>query len=76
MARRTSTRVSPPKRMPLAQPVAETLLAKRTPTEMGEDDFRLIRTLQQTFGAKMLHYQDAYGQVGTRPSWATDEDTP
>ena len=74
MARRTSTRVSPPKRMPLAQPVAETPLAKRMLTEMGEDDFRLIRTLQQTFGAKMLHYQDASGQVGTRPSWATDED--
>jgi hypothetical protein len=43
--------------------------------EMGEDDFRLIRTLQQTFGAKMLHYQDPEGQVGTKPQWATDEDT-
>lgn len=41
---------------------------------MGEDDFRLIRTLQQTFGAKVLHYQDAEGQVGTLPAWATDED--
>ena len=43
---------------------------------MGEDDFRLIRTLQQTFGAKMLHYHDAEGPVGTRPQWATDEYTP
>lgn len=41
---------------------------------MGEDDFCLIRTLQQTFGAKMLHYQDPSGQVGTRPQWDTDED--
>ena len=43
---------------------------------MGEDDFRLIRTLQRIFGAKMLHYQDADGQVGTRPQWDTDEDAP
>jgi hypothetical protein len=66
----------PVKRMPLAQPVAETPLAKRMLAEIGEDDFRLIRTLQQTFGAKMLHYQDHEGQVGTKPQWATDEDTP
>ena len=65
-----------PKGVALAQPVAETQLAKRMLAEMGEDDFRLIRTLQQTFGAKMLHYQDPEGQVGTRPQWATDEDTP
>jgi hypothetical protein len=65
-----------PKGVALAQPVAETPLAKRMLAVMGEDDFRLIRTLQQTFGAKMLHYQDASGQVGTRPSWATDEDAP
>ena len=65
-----------PKGVALAQPVAETPLAKRMLAEMGEDDFRLIRTLQQTFGAKMLLYQDPEGQVGTRPAWATDEDAP
>ena len=64
-----------PKGVALAQPVAETPLAKRMLAVMGEDDFRLIRTLQQTFGAKMLHYQDPEGQVGNRPAWATDEDT-
>lgn len=63
-----------PKGVALAEPVAETPLAKRMLAVMGEDDFRLIRTLQQTFGAKMLHYQDPSGQVGTRPQWATDED--
>lgn len=63
-----------PKGVALAEPVAETPLAKRMLAEMGEDDFRLIRTLQQTFGAKMLHYQDPEGQVGIRPAWATDED--
>ena len=63
-----------PKGVALAQPVAETPLAKRMLAEMGEDDFRLIRTLQQNFGAKMLHYQDPSGQVGTLPAWATDED--
>ncbi len=76
MVRRTSTRVSAPKGMPLVQPVAETPLAKRMLAVMGEDDFRLIRTMQQTFGAKMLHYQDPSGQVGTRPAWATDKDVP
>ena len=65
-----------PKGVALAQPVAKTPLAKRMLAQMGEDDFRLIRTLQQTFGARMLHYQDAEGQVGTKPQWATDEDTP
>lgn len=63
-----------PKGVALAEPVAETPLAKRMLAVMGEDDFRLIRTLQQTFGAKMLHYQDPSGQVGTLPAWATDED--
>ena len=65
-----------PKGVALAQPVAETQLAKRMLAAMGEDDFRLLRTLQQTFGAKMLHYQDSSGHVGTRPAWDTDEDTP
>lgn len=65
-----------PKGVALAQPVAETPLAKRMLAVMGEDDFRLLRTLQQTFGAKMLHYQDPSGEVGTRPQWDTDEDTP
>lgn len=63
-----------PKGVALAEPVAETQLAKRMLVAMGEDDFRLIRTLQQTFGAKMLHYQDPEGQVGSRPAWASDED--
>ena len=65
-----------PKGVALAEPVAETPLAKRMLAVMGEDGFRLIRTLQQTFGAKMLHYQDAEGQVGTLPAWATAEDAP
>ncbi len=65
-----------PKGVALAQPIARTLLAKRMLAVMGEDDFRLIRTMQQTFGAKMLHYQDAEGQVGTCPAWATDKDVP
>jgi hypothetical protein len=65
-----------PKGVALAQPVAETPLSKRMLAATGEDDFRLLRTLQQTFGAKVLHYQDAEGEVGTRPSWAMDEDTP
>lgn len=65
-----------PKGVALAQPVAETPLAKRMLAVMGEDDFRLLRTMQQNFGAKLLHYQDPDGQVGTLPEWAKDEATP
>jgi hypothetical protein len=37
----------------------------------------MMLAFQQTFGARVLHYQDPEGQVGTRPAWTTtDEDTP
>jgi hypothetical protein len=36
----------------------------------------MMLAFQQTFGARVLHYQDHEGQVGTKPQWATDEGTP
>ena len=57
------------RRVALAQPVAETPLAKRMLSEMGPEDFSVVKTLQAMFGAKMVHYQDAAGQVGTDPRW-------
>jgi hypothetical protein len=60
----------PVKRMPLAQPVANTPLAKRMLEQMGESDYQLVKTFQQHFGAKLVHYQDKAGEVGKRPGWA------
>ncbi len=60
------------RRMKLADPVAETPLAKRMLAAIGRDDFQLLRTFQQHFGARLLHYQDADGEVGKQPGWAND----
>jgi hypothetical protein len=57
------------KRMPLADPVAETPLAKRMKEALGEDEFQVLKTFQQHFGARVLHYQDAEGEVGRKPPW-------
>ena len=38
--------------------------------QMGESDYQLVKTFQQHFGAKLVHYQDKAGVVGTRPGWA------
>ena len=59
----------PPKRMPLAEPVAETQLARRMKAALGDDEFQVLRTFQKEFGAKMVHYQDDEGEVGKRPGW-------
>jgi len=36
---------------------------------LGPDDFSVIKTFQQQFGAKLVHYQDQAGQVGKKPGW-------
>ena len=36
---------------------------------MGESDYQLMKTFQQHFGAKLVHYQDEAGKVGKRPGW-------
>ena len=38
--------------------------------QMGESDYQLVKTFQQHFGAKLVHYQDKAGEVGKRPGWA------
>jgi methylphosphotriester-DNA--protein-cysteine methyltransferase len=60
------------RRMKLAEPVAETDLGKRILAALGPDDFGLLRTFQQQFGAKLVHYQDGQGEVGTRPGWVDE----
>lgn len=57
------------RRVALAQPVAETPLAKRMLSQMGPEGFSVVKTMQALFGAKLVHYQDAAGQVGTDPGW-------
>ena len=62
----------PEKRRPLAEPVADTPLAKRMLEQMGKDDYQLMKTFQQHFGARLVHYSDQQGEVGKRPGWAND----
>ena len=37
---------------------------------LGEEGFRVAKSLQVYFGAKVVHYQDAQGEVGKQPGWA------
>jgi hypothetical protein len=61
-----------PKGVALAQHVADTPLAKRMLEQMGKDDYQLMKTFQQHFGARLVHYSDQQGEVGKRPGWAND----
>jgi hypothetical protein len=58
-----------PKGVALVQPVAYTLLAKRMLEQMGESDYQLMKTFQQHFGARLVHYSDQLGEVGKRQGW-------
>lgn len=53
----------------MQQPVADTPLAKRMVKTEGPEMLSLLKTFQQHFGAKLVHYQDADGEVGKRPGW-------
>lgn len=54
----------------LAPAVADNPLAKRMLEQVGKTDYQLLKTFQQHFGAKLMHYQDNAGEVGKRPKWA------
>lgn len=58
------------KRMKMAEPTAETPLANRMLEVFGQDEYQVLKTFQQHFGAKLVHYQDEAGEVGKRPGWA------
>jgi hypothetical protein len=64
------------KRLKMPAPTPTTAFGERLLRHEGPEGLSMMLSFQQTFGAKVLHYQDAEGEVGTRPSWATDEDTP
>jgi hypothetical protein len=57
------------KRMKMAEPVADNPVAKRMLDAMGDDGLALMRTFQQYFGAKLVHYQDEAGELGKKPGW-------
>jgi len=57
------------KRVAMAQPVAETQLAKRMLEALGPDEFSVLKTFQQHFGARLVHYRDEQGEVGKDPGW-------
>jgi hypothetical protein len=58
-------RVLPVKGVALSQHVARTPLAKRMLAELGPDDYSLLKTFQERFGARLVHYRDQHGEVGT-----------
>jgi hypothetical protein len=61
-----------PKGVALVQPVADTPLAKRMLKQMGKDDYQLMKTFQQHFGARLVYYSDQQGEVGKKPGWVDE----
>lgn len=59
------------KRIALAKAVADTPLAKRMVNAIGQKDFALVKTMQLRFNARLVHWRDADGEVGTDPGWPT-----
>ena len=62
-------KASPLRSVALEQHSADTPLARRMVTGLGEEGFQIAKALQAHFGAKVVHYQDAKGEVGTNPRW-------
>ena len=58
--------------MKMAAPVADTPLAKRMVETEGPKMLSLLKTFQQEFGAKLVHYQDGQGEVGKKPGWVDE----
>lgn len=56
-------------RLELEPAKTETAFGRRMVEGLGEEGFRVAKTLQAHFGAKVVHYQDTAGQVGTDPRW-------
>ena len=56
--------------MDLEPAKTDTAFGRRMVEGLGEEGFRVAKSLQVHFGAKVVHYQDAQGEVGKRPGWA------
>lgn len=64
------------KRLKMPEPIPTTPVGERLLRHEGPEALSMMLAFQQTFGARVLHYQDPDGQVGTLPDWAKDEATP
>jgi hypothetical protein len=62
----------PVKRMTLANPVADTPLAKRMVESEGPEMLSLMKTFQQEFGARLVWLKDGQGEVGKKPGWVDE----
>lgn len=62
------------KRLKMPEPTPTTAVGERLLRHEGPEALSMMLAFQQTFGARVLHYEDAEGQVGASPAWATDED--
>ena len=47
----------------------DTAFGRRMVEGLGEEGFRVAKSLQVHFGATVVHYYDPKGQVGTQPEW-------
>jgi hypothetical protein len=47
----------------------DTAFGRRMVDGLGEEGFRVLKTFQAHFGAKVVHYRDQHGEVGTDPRW-------
>ena len=64
------------KRLKMPEPTPTTAVGERLLRHEGPEALSMMLAFQQTFGARVLHYQDPSGQVCTLPAWATAEDAP
>lgn len=56
----------------MAEPVADTPLAKRMVEAEGPEMLSLMKTFQQEFGARLVWLKDRQGEVGKKPGWVDD----
>jgi len=56
----------------MAEPVADTPLAKRMVETEGPEMLSLLKTFQQEFGARLVWLKDGQGEVGKKPGWVDD----
>lgn len=59
-------------RVKMVEPVADTPLARRMVEAEGPEMLALMKTLQQEFGAKLVWFKDAKGEVGKKPEYVND----
>ena len=63
------------KRFKMPEPIPNTSIGKRLLRHEGPEALSMMLAFQQTFGCKVLHYQDPEGEVGASPAWAVEEST-